>query len=86
MEDDDTADREAQQRVYQVRLRQMAYQVMKAYPSLPAADAEALAVALMELFDENKKVTPSDLRDRLIRHYGDERADRVFANIAGVPA
>ncbi|HEV3159459.1 MAG TPA: hypothetical protein VGZ89_05695 [Xanthobacteraceae bacterium] len=83
--DDDTAilEREAQHRIDQVRLRQMAYQVHKAYPKLPPADVEPVAMVLMGLFDEGKKPTWDDLRARVEKQFDPDYAKHLLAAIIG---
>lgn len=76
-----TLDREAQNRVDQVRLRQMAFRVKEAYPKLQLAHIEAVAMALIHLFDEGKTPTLADLRDRLVQNHGEPYAEAVVAEI-----
>ena len=84
MDDDDTVllDPEAKYRIDQVRLRQLSFQVKKHYPDLVESDAEALAAALMEVFDQGKDPIADEIRSRLIGHgHSDADADRLVTAI-----
>jgi hypothetical protein len=70
MDHDDTLtlDPEGQNRIDQVRLRQLSFRIKRLNPKLPEADVEALAVGVLETSDQVKNPTGADLHERLMRH------------------
>ena len=82
--DHDTAtlDPQGKRRIDQVRVRSLAFRLKGLYPDVPDDDAEALAAALLEIFDERKNPTGDDVRRRLRSHgQSDDDAERLVRAI-----